>query len=514
MKSLIKQTQPIRPPKSHRAGHKRPPNARYVYSLIAFVCLGSFLFGWNQGLSLMKPANDWSIGFVISIYNIGCAVGAMTIGFLADEYGRERTISLASVVLIAGALLQAGSHTIAQITVGRLILGLGIGAYSAAVPLYVSEICQASVRGNLGSISMLILCFAEMVVFFIVYGLYFLKSQDWWRIPLAIQVIPALILAVGCWTWVPPSPRWLMAQDRYECALEVLTRLHGSEVAEHEMHDIRASLEGERTTKQASWAGMFCGPALRVTTLGVVIQFLQQITGTCAIFYYMPQLFKTAGLDGAAANMATAGVGVVLFLSAWIPIFTFDKLGRKTWLQLGLIPMFLALMGIAIVQRHALRYPNDPANLSIVVFPYIFYIFFNMTWSPGSWLYVSEIFPISLRAKGNALCTASLWLSNFIVAQLTPPIVDAIGWGLYVGLAFWCIVAFVFVRYALVETRGRSLEEMAQLFGIDDSQEPDFERQDIEQQDFMPPVGFTAKRAKGQIDQSIKGKFLINLANR
>lgn len=180
-----------------------------------------------------------------------------------------------------------------------------------------------------------------------------------------------------------------------------------------------------------------------------------------------PTLFMRGGLSPEASNLATAGVGVVLFIAAWIPVLYFDRLGRKTWFQMGTIGMFGALIGIAALLRHAERNPGDPANNAIVAFPYIFYTFFNMSWSSGSWTYAAEIFPISLRvspqclfaaiimtntchqAKGNALCTASLWISNFIVAQATPPLANAIGWGLYLVLAFFCVVAFFFARYAL-----------------------------------------------------------------
>ncbi|KAH6652554.1 permease of the major facilitator superfamily [Truncatella angustata] len=476
----VKQTKLIRPPKGEvLSDQKRPPNIKYVYTLTSFICLGSFLFGWNQGvlsmiiadarwLKIMEPANDWTIGFVVSIYNIGCAFGAMTVGFLADSVGRERTISLASIVFITGALLQAASYTVTQMTLGRLVLGVGVGAYSAGVPLYITEIAPAAIRGRIGAINLMILCFAEMVVFFVVYGFFFMNSDNWWRYPITIQILPAIVLAVGCWIWVPPSPRWLVAQDRYDCAHEVLSRLHGTDVADFEIKEIRESLSIEDASSQGTWADMLKGPVRWVTFLGTTIQFLQQITGTNSIFYYAPTLFMRGGLTAEAANLATAGVGVVLFFSAWIPVVYFDRLGRKTWLQIGTAGMFGALIGIAALLRHAESHPGSPTNNAIVAFPYLFYTFFNMSWSSGSWTYAAEIFPISLRAKGNALCTASLWISNFIVAQTTPPIASAIGWGLYILLAFFCLIAFLFVRYALVETKGRTLEEMSHLFGLND----------------------------------------------
>lgn len=416
MKSLafFKQTKPIRPPKGIDPAIERPPNLRYVYSLTAFVSLGGFLFGWNQAamgmiiaderwLSLMGHPDDWTVGFVISIYNISCAVGAMSVGHLADTLGRERSLASASALTILGALVQAASHTVSQMILGRFIVGLGIGTYAAGVPLYLAEISPPVLRGRVVGVNSMVLCLAEMVVFFVDLGFFLLPSGGWWRAPLALQVFPAALLALGCTRggWVPPSPRWLVAEGRHGCALEVLTRLHGSEAAEAEMREIVETAGEEQVGgAEASWADMFRGPVLRVTLLGSGVQFLQQMTGTNAIFYYTPQLFKNGGItDPKIANLATSGVGVVLFLSSWIPILFFDRLGRKTWLQLGLVGMFVALLGIAALQRHAESNPGDPRNYAIIAFPFVFFTFFNMSWSSGSWVYAAEIFPNSLRVS-------------------------------------------------------------------------------------------------------------------
>lgn len=132
----------------------------------------------------------------------------------------------------------------------------------------------------------MILCLGELVAFWINYGFNFLETRDWWRIPLAIQIVPAIILGLGCWLWVPPSPRWLASQDRHDCAREVLIRLHGSEAAELEMQEIKSSIEFEHTVSEATWGDMFTMPVLRVTLLGMTVQFFQQITGTNSILYY------------------------------------------------------------------------------------------------------------------------------------------------------------------------------------------------------------------------------------
>ncbi|KAK4909337.1 hypothetical protein LTR49_021849 [Elasticomyces elasticus] len=474
----IKQSKPIRPPPG--ASGSWPPNETYVYMLTAFVSLGALLFGYDQGVmgiivadrrwkALMQPANSWVTGAVVSLYDVGCFVGAMSVGLLADRIGRERSLSIASVVFIIGAIIQAASYDVPTITVGRIVLGYGVGLCSGGVPLYISEIAPARMRGRIIAIEQMVLCLGELIAFWLNYGFTFLETDSWWRIPLAIQIIPAILLGVGCWTFVPPSPRWLVAQDRLDCAQEVLTRLHGSEAADIETQDIRREHQFERIVTQSNWADMFRMPVLRVTLLGMGVQWFQQITGTNSILYYTPTLFEKGGITNpSTANLATGGVGVVLFVTSWIPIFVFDRLGRKTWLQIGLVGMACAMVGITILQWHAEHYPNSSGNYAIIAFPYLFYIFFNISWGVGSWTYATEIFPLGIRAKGNALSTMSLWTGCYIVAQVSPPIGAAIGWGLYIIYAGMCCVAFVFVRYAMVETRGKTLEEMSKLFGIED----------------------------------------------
>ena len=152
----------------------------------------------------------------------------MSVGILADRIGRERTLSVASVVFVIGAVIQAASYgtslrrtcvrvfpdsafyiDIPTITVGRIILGYGVGVCAGGVPLYISEIAPAKLRGRIIGIEQMILCLGELIAFWLNYGFTFLSTDSWWRIPLAIQVFPAIVLGFGCWTFVPPSPRWI-----------------------------------------------------------------------------------------------------------------------------------------------------------------------------------------------------------------------------------------------------------------------------------------------------------------
>ncbi|KAE8360434.1 general substrate transporter [Aspergillus caelatus] len=475
----LRQTRLIRPPAGIDPSAPRERDPWYVYKLAAFVSLGALLFGYDQGVmgvivadqrfkDLMHPKNSWVTGAIVSMYDVGCFIGAMSTGSLSDRYGRERMLAIASIVFVIGAVLQAASYTVVQIIIGRIVLGYGVGGCAAGVPLYQSEIAPPTLRGRLIGIEQMVLCTGELCAFWMNYGFNYLPTKDWWRIPLAIQILPAIVLGMGCWFWVLPSPRWLVTQDRHDCAREVLVRLHGPEAAATELEQIQETMRLEKHTK-ASWRGMFKIPILRLTLLGCGIQGFQQVTGTNSILYYTPTLFEKGGItDPRTANLATGGVGIAQFVSAWIPIFFFDRLGRKVWLQIGTVGMMLAMVGIAVLQWRAGESPGSKGNYAIVVFPYLFYIFFNISWGVAAWTYPSEIFPLSMRAKGNALATSANWTMCYIVAQASPPVADAIGWGLYVVYAAICVIALAFVRFALVETRNRLLEDMNRLFGLED----------------------------------------------
>ncbi|KAK9364775.1 general substrate transporter [Lipomyces kononenkoae] len=474
----LKSTKRVLPPVNSTPADVRAGSLRLLYGLSAFTSIGALLFGYDQGvmgvivadsrwIQLMHPKNSWVTGAVVSLYDIGCFIGAFSTGTLSDSLGRERLISLATMVFTIGAIIQSASYSVAQMAVGRVILGYGVGACAAGVPLYLSEIAPANIRGRLIGIEQMVLCFGELVAFWTNYGFSYLSSNDWWRIPISIQILPAIILGIGCFFWVMPSPRWLALQDRRDEAYEALVRLHGTDQAIIEMDMLTQTLDAEKVQNVKSWADMFKRPYARLTFLAMMLQSFQQITGTNSILYYTPTLFKKGGIsDPHIANLATGGVGIVLFIFAWVPIFYFDRLGRRTWLKIGTVGMMLAMIGIAVLQWHAEKFPGSSGNYAIVAFPYLFYICFNISWGVAAWVYPSEIFPMTMRAKGNALGTSANWISCYIVAQVSPVIADAINWGLYIIYAGICCLAYLFVQFMMVETRGVSLEEMSIRFGL------------------------------------------------
>lgn len=373
----------------------------------------------------------------------------------------------ASIIFVIGAVLQSASYSVAQMIVGRIVLGLGVGCCSAEVPLYLSEVAPANIRGQLIAIEQMVLCLGEMVAFWANYGFAYLGTNHWWRISISLQIIAAIALGGLCYFWVLPSPRWLAMQDRRDEAQEVLIRLHGTDKAQIEMDMLNQQLELENSVDRASWRELFQFPLLKITMNGTLVQFFQQATGTISLVYYAPTLFMKGGIsDPNTANLCSGGIGVMLFVTSFLPMWLFDKLGRRTWLTIGTIGINCSLVGVIVCQWHAEHYPNSNGNYAIIAFPYLFYLFFNLAWSCGSWTYAAEIAPLRMRAKANALSTATLWTTAFAVSQLTPVISDAISWGLYIIYIGLNCVALLFIRFVMVETRGITLEEMSQKFGI------------------------------------------------
>ncbi|KAH8555748.1 general substrate transporter [Umbelopsis sp. PMI_123] len=457
---------------------KVPPNHVLLYGTTAFVSLGALLFGYDQGvISTIIASDTWLqefnypdsaiIGAVVSLFDVGCLFGALSNAWTASHLGRAKAMAVTTCVVIVGVLIQTFAVHIAMMIVGRFILGFGVGALSGLVPLYQAEIAPAHIRGRLISIEQMILCFGEMIATWIDYGFSQLAPTlpIWWRIPLGIQVVPAIILVLGCF-YILPSPRWLAEKDRWDECLDVLTRLHGTDAAQVEYAQIQETLKLERQTSVATYRQMFSRRYRKRTLIAMATAGLQQLTGTNSILYFAPTLFAKAGLGQQQSFLATGGVGIVLFVTSWIPIWTIDRWSRKGYFMVGSFVMMLAMIGIAVTQAMTEVHPNIVGNAGnvIVFWPYLFYTAFNITWGPLAWLVPNEIMDITMRAKGNALSTATLWLCNVGVAQFSPMIVAKINWGLYPIYAGINLISIFLIYFFWVESAGVPLEEMAALF--------------------------------------------------
>jgi len=306
-----------------------------------------------------------------------------------------------------------------------------------------------------------------------------LGSSAAWRIPLALQIVPALILAIGI-LFFPFSPRWLMAQGRDNEALIVLMKIRSSSRIDtlDEYNDIKNEIDFEHKQAIKSYSQFFYPPLRRCLLLGISIQVLQQLTGINSIMYYAPEIFKQAGLNNQRASLLATGINGCIIILATIPAILFiDKLGRRFILISGAILMTLSMLIIGgTMGVHGYRYfnqttgavqviiPNRTASYVIITFVYIFVASYAFSWGPTAWVYCTEIFPLSMRSKGTSLTTAANWASNCIVSFLVPALLASLTYGTYLIFASFCLFMGIIIYLFYPETKGKSLEDMNLVF--------------------------------------------------
>ncbi|KAJ2634881.1 hypothetical protein GGF40_003932 [Coemansia sp. RSA 1286] len=462
-----------------------------AYFVGSISAIGGFLFGYDTGvMSSILEMDYWKnyfhhpgsvgVGVITSLLTAGCFVGSLGAGWLADRFSRKRTIMVACIIFCLGAAIQCGSRNRAMLICGRFIAGLGVGCLSMTVPVFQSEIAPAHIRGRLVSLQQWAITWGLLVAYWIDYGCHFIKSDASWRIPIGIQIVPALILFVSM-IFMPYSPRWLVDNDRVDEAHKVLANLraggdkNNDEVVE-ELEEIKEAVRIDRETAVRSYLELFRFPIRRRVILGVVIQILQQLTGINVVMYYASTIFRQSGLSGNNASLLAQGINGVVNMLATIPaILWIDRWGRRKTLMFGSlgcgVTYFIQAVATGATQNKTvdengdvdLNMPDGPSYL-VIVMMYLFVISFAMSWGPIGWIYPSEIFPMRIRSKANSITTASNWLFNFIIGLVAPILIKKITWGLDLIFAIIMFAAIGIIYVFFPETKNRNLEDMEVIF--------------------------------------------------
>jgi len=480
-----------------------------AYLMCVFASFGGILFGFDSGYisgvmgmkyfihlyegfpylpsDATQAAKDafalpaWKKSLITSILSCGTFFGALVAGDLADWFGRRTTVIAGCFVFILGVILQTASTGLGLLVAGRLIAGVGVGFVSAIVILYMSEIAPKKIRGALVSGYQFAITIGILLASCVDYGTQNRLDTGSYRIPIALQMLWAIILAVGLFI-LPESPRYYVKKGRLDKASHVLTRLRGepegSEYIQQELAEIVANHEYELSVIPASgyigsWYNCFKGglrnPSsnLRRTILGTSLQMMQQWTGINFIFYFGTTFFQELGTisNPFLINLVTTLVNVCSTpLSFWI----IERFGRRTILIWGALGMLICefIVGIVGVTAGRESQHNHSAVSAQIAFICIYIFFFATTWGPGAWVLIGEIFPLPIRSRGVALSTASNWLWNCIIAVITPYMVgkdkgDAnLGSRVFFVWGSLCTACFVYAYVLIPETKGLSLEQV------------------------------------------------------
>ncbi|KAI8333275.1 general substrate transporter [Choanephora cucurbitarum] len=450
-------------------------NSFLLYGVCAFAAIGGFLFGYDTGvISSILTMNRFQLkmagvesltslqeGTITGLLLAGCFVGSLLAAPSAERFSRKITIIIGTGVFMVGAALQCGANGYAMMVIGR-----------------------AEIRGRLIALQQLMCTAGIMVAFWVGVGTDPLDSDAQWRIPLGVQIAPAIVLFFGA-MFLPYSPRWLVSKGRNAEALEVLAKLHGNGdqtdprvVGEYE--DIVAQIELERSVAVGSYVELLKPKLRRRLVLGVLTQIFQQFTGINSIMYYAPTIFSQAGIGAHSATLIASGVNGVLNMFATIPAVLYvDRFGRRKILISGALFMAAAMLLCGIVMaatgkvtfdeatgKHGVDMSgNINASYFCIVMIYFFVAGFAYSWGPVGWIYPAEIYPLSVRAKGTSITTSANWLFNFVISEICPVMLASITWGTYIFFGCCCIIMSVVVYVFFPETKGKSLEEMDMVFG-------------------------------------------------
>ncbi|KAK8694400.1 hypothetical protein V6N13_071953 [Hibiscus sabdariffa] len=439
------------------------PREKFTGSVLPFVgvaCLGAILFGYHLGVvngALDYLSKDLGIAQNAVMQGItllaAAAVGSFTGGALADKFGRTRTFQLDAIPLIIGALLTAIARDVQTMIIGRLLAGIGIGITSAVVPLYISEISPTEIRGALGSVNQLFICIGILAA--LVAGLPLAGNPGWWRAMFGLAVVPSILLALGM-TYSPESPRWLFQQGKISEAEKSIEALYGKERVTEVMYELSNAGQGS-TEPEAGWVDLFSCRYRKVVSVGAALFLFQQFAGINAVVYYSTAVFHSAGIASDVA--ASALVGASNVFGTVIASSLMDKQGRKNLLITSFAGMGASMLLLSVSFSWKVLGPYS--GMLAVVGTVLYVLSFSLGAGPVPALLLPEIFASRIRAKAVALSLGTHWISNFVIGLYFLSVVDKFGIGaVYMVFATVCSVAVLYIGGAVVETKGRSLEEI------------------------------------------------------
>ncbi|EHY53514.1 hypothetical protein HRR83_003719 [Exophiala dermatitidis] len=453
----------------------------YTIKCSLFATIGSLIYGYDSGIisttlgqatfpSYFNNPSENLTGAIVSIYTGGTGLGNLSGGYFGDKLGRKKTIWLASTLALLGAILQTAAVNIGMLIAGRIIAGYAIGLVYAVSSIYNAEIAPPKIRGiTVGLQTQVISSGYALSNWIGVFGS-FASGNAAWRVPLGIQCVPAVILIIGLF-WLPESPRWLIQHGKSEEAREILGKLHAdinadADFMEREFAQIKQQIEYEREVEIKTWWVLFTKPSYRYRLLlGVGLQIFLQTSGSSVINYYQTQLFKGVGITGRDVLWVSAGYGMMGVMANAVCLCYIDRVGRKLPLAWTSVALVVDMILIMVFTKQYAESTNKVGQGFTIAWIFIFSIIFSLGYNAIQLVYIAEIFPTALRSRATAICAFMGTGVGLLLNQLSPRAFKALGWKYYIVFvvcdAFAAFCFFVFYP----ETKGKTLEEMADLFG-------------------------------------------------
>ncbi|KJZ75441.1 hypothetical protein HIM_05137 [Hirsutella minnesotensis 3608] len=472
-----------------------------VFCASFLASMGGFSFGYDQGVisiinvmeqfhaAFPETRTGFGKGFMTGMLELGAFLGCFFMPALVDRLSRKRALLIVVIIFDIGAIIQTAAVNYEMLVLGRTIGGIGVGTLALGAPLYISEIAPPNLRGTLLVLESISIVTGVVLSFWITYGTRHMQGEIAFRLPLGLQMVSATIVGVGI-QFFPYSPRWLALVGRNDDCLSSLARLRSLPttdtrvqtefkgiVSEAEFHKIvqerRHPDKKGIQLELASWLELFSKKTWRRTAVGCGVLFFQQFSGINAFIYYAPTLFQSIGQSPEMSLIMSGIFNIFQLVAAALCFVIIDKVGRRPLVIFGGLGGGLSWGIMAVLVGVYARdwSAHSSAGWTAVAMAFIFILVYGVSYSPLGWALPSEVFPSATRSKGVALSTATNWICNFIVGVATPPMLESIGFGTYIFYATWCFLAAVWAFFLVPETKGRTLEEMDQVFGDNSARE-------------------------------------------
>lgn len=427
----------------------------YVMMISFISALGGYLFGFDfavisGALPFLKDQfglDAYWEGFTTGSLALGCMAGCVVAGRIAEKYGRKPALMLAAAIFTVSSLAMAVSPTLTLFIAARFVAGIGVGMASMLSPMYIAEVSPAPIRGRMVTTYQLAIVIGILVTNLVNYSLRN-SGDDAWRWMFGLGAVPSAIFCIGVLV-LPESPRWLLKMGKTERARKVLAAIGNSD--DGKIQDIQ-------TDRKVHFSSLFKKPFAVAVFAGIGLAVFQQFCGINVVFNYTTTIFESIGFNKDDQLMQTVFIGAVNLFFTFVAIAFVDKLGRKPLMLFGAIA--LAVLYIAIASSLKTGAPAASVLLLAAIGVYATSI------APVTWVLISEIFPTSIRGVATSVAVIALWAAYFILTFTFPVLVELMGgvantFYLYSAI---CVVGAVFIYLRVRETKGKSLEDMENVF--------------------------------------------------
>ena len=424
------------------------------------VALGGFLFGFDTAVisgAEKSIQQFWNLsvfahGLTISIALMGTVIGSLLGSRPSDRFGRKNTLYFVAIAYLLASLGTAFADNWYIFLVFRFLGGLGVGASSVTAPIYISEVSPADRRGRLVGLFQFNVVLGILISYLSNYLISQLGDTSW-RLMLGVQAIPSVVFLVLI-KFIPESPRWLiLKKGETKKALEILEIINPLNFKEELVSIQNSKLESTATSdSNALFSGQYKTPVM----LAVLFAFFNQVSGINAIIYYAPRIFGMAGLGAHSSLLSTVGIGMINFMFTLLGINIIDKVGRRLLMFVGSFGLIASLFMVAYT-----FYAGDFSGFAVPLYIMIFIAFFAFSQGAVIWVFISEIFPNQVRAKGQTLGSSTHWIMAAIIAFAFPFLAEKLGGTItFSFFGTMMVLQLIFVWRFMPETRGKSLEQI------------------------------------------------------